>query len=200
MNEVSDLLVLAKSVAVNACSSVLEETEQEHMEFVFSNDQGKEVKALVDKKLEQYILKQLVPTGLSILTEESGYFPNKKDSKYRFIVDPLDGTFNFVKDLGPCAVSIALWEDKRPVFGVIFDLQKQQLFWGGEKFGSYCNEKKIEVSKVKLKEKASICTGFPVRFNVESSVVMNDFFELVRPYTKVRMLGSAAISLVNGKS
>ena len=126
MNEVSDLLVLAKSVAVNACSSVLEETEQEHMEFVFSNDQAKEVKALVDKKLEQYILRQLIPTGLSILTEESGYLPNKKDSKYHFIVDPLDGTFNFVKDLGPCAVSIALWEDKRPVFGVIFDLQKQQ--------------------------------------------------------------------------
>ena len=197
MNEVSDLLVLAKSVAVNACSSVLEETEQEHMEFVFSNDQGKEVKALVDKKLEQYILKQLVPTGLSILTEESGYLPNNKDSKYRFIVDPLDGTFNFIKDLGPCAISIALWEDKRPVFGVIFDLQKQQLFWGGEKFGSYCNEKKIEVSEVNLKEKASICTGFPVRFNVESSVAMNDFFELVKPYNKVRMLGSAAMSLVN---
>jgi len=198
MNDVSDLLVLAKSVAVNACSNVLEDSyEQGPMEFVFSHDQSKEIKASVDKKLEQYILRQLVPTGLSILTEESGYLPNKKHTKYHFIVDPLDGTFNFVKDLGPCAVSIALWEDKRPVFGVIFDIQKQQLFWGGEKFGSYCNQEKIEVSEVNLKEEASICTGFPVRFNVESSDVMNDFIELVRPYAKVRMLGSAAMSLVN---
>ena len=197
MHDVSDLLELAKSVALNAGSIVLGETKKELREFVFSSDHRKEIKASVDKILEQYILKQLVPTGLSILTEESGYLPNNKDSNYHFIIDPLDGTFNFVKDLGPCAVSIALWEDKRPVFGVIFDLQKQQLFWGGEKFGSHCNEKKIEVSEVNLKEKASICTGFPVRSNVESSVVMNDFFELVKPYAKVRMLGSAAMSLVN---
>ncbi len=197
MHDVSDLLELAKSVALNAGSIVLGETKQELREFVFSPDHRKEIKASADKILEQYILSKLAPTGLSILTEESGYLPNKKDSKYHFIIDPLDGTFNFVKDLGPCAVSIALWEDKRPVFGVIFDLQKQQLFWGGKKFGSYCNEKKIEVSEVNFKDKASICTGFPVRFNVESTVAMNDFFLLVKPYAKVRMLGSAAMSLIN---
>jgi len=196
MHDESDLLELVKSVAFNAGSILLGGTKQELREFVFSQEHTKEIKASADKILEKYILSKLNPTGLSILTEESGYLKNN-NSKYYFIVDPLDGTFNYVKDLGPCAVSIALWKDKIPVFGVIFDLQKQQLFWGGKKFGSFCNEKKIEVSKVNLKEKASVCTGFPVRFDVESRNALQDFFELVKPYAKVRMLGSAAISLVN---
>ena len=196
MHDESDLLELVKSVAFNAGSILLGGTKQELREFVFSQEHTKEIKASADKILEKYILSKLNPTGLSILTEESGYLKNN-NSKYYFIVDPLDGTFNYVKDLGPCAVSIALWKDKIPVFGVIFDLQKQQLYWGGKSFGSFCNEKKIEVSKVNLKEKASICTGFPVRFDVEKSNAIQDFFELVKPYAKVRMLGSAAISLVN---
>ena len=195
MHDESDLLELVKSVAFNAGSIILGEAKQEFKEFVFSQEHSKEIKASADKILEKYILSKLNPTGLSILTEESGYLKNN-NSKYYFIVDPLDGTFNYVKDLGPCAVSIALWNDKKPVFGVIYDLQKQQLFWGGKKFGSYCNGKKIKVSEVSLKEKASVCTGFPVRFDIESSIVMNDFFELVKPYAKVRMFGSAAMSLV----
>ncbi len=197
MNELSDLLELSKSVAVNAGSIVLENSKKNEKEFAFSDEHKKEVKAREDKILEQYIIEKLKPTGLSILSEESGYFTNDNKTKFQFIIDPLDGTFNFVKDLGPCAISIALWDDKKPLFGVVFDLQNQQLFWGGKKFGSYCNEKKIEVSQVNLIDEASVCTGFPVRFNLESISEMKNFIELVKPFAKVRMLGSAAMSLVN---
>ena len=120
MHDVSDLLELAKSVAVNAGSSILGETEQELREFVFNHDHGKEIKASADKILEQYILRQLVPTGLSILTEESGYLPNKKDSKYHFIVDPLDGTSDFVSKSGEFTIMIALVEKHEPILGVIY--------------------------------------------------------------------------------
>tara|TARA_B110000008_G_scaffold72640_1_gene73755 strand:- start:9119 stop:9874 length:756 start_codon:yes stop_codon:yes gene_type:complete len=197
MHNESDLLELAKSVAFDAGTNISREAKQEQIEFFFSKENKKEIKASADKMLEQYILSKLTPTGLSILTEESGYLQNNSNSEYYFILDPLDGTYNFVKDLGPSAISIALWKDKRPIFGVIFDLQKKNLFWGGKNFGSFCNEKKITVSEVNLKEQASICSGFPVRFNFESTSAMKDFFELVKPFAKVRMFGSAAISLVH---
>ena len=76
MHDESDLLELAKSVAFNAGSIILGEAKQEFKEFVFSQEHSKEIKASADKILEQYILSKLAPTGLSILTEESGYLKN----------------------------------------------------------------------------------------------------------------------------
>ena len=79
----------------------------------------REIKARADSALELEILEALQKTGLSILSEESGLIEGQRDPDYLFIVDPLDGTYNFVKDLGPCSISIALWRNARPAFGVV---------------------------------------------------------------------------------
>jgi myo-inositol-1(or 4)-monophosphatase len=63
----------------------------------------------------------------------------QQKSEYWFIVDPLDGTFNYVKGLGPCAVSIALWQDQKPIFGVICNLLEKQLILGGKGLGAFCD-------------------------------------------------------------
>lgn len=196
MHEETELLELTKSVALNAGSIILSKPKDEINDFIYSKDHEKEIKASADKILEEYILSKLTPIGISILTEESGFIDSENDSEYLFIIDPLDGTFNFVKDLGPSAISIALWKNKTPIFGVIYDLQKQQLFWGGKKFDSYCNNNIIHVSEVSHKEQATVCTGFPVRFNFESVNETEDFFKLISSYAKIRMIGSAAISLI----
>ncbi len=197
MHDVNDLLVIVKSVAEKAGLQLLEGANYEHKNYIHSNEQPKEIKALADTILEKDILQHLIPLGLPILSEEAGYLAGDDDSGYYFILDPLDGTFNFVKGLGPCAVSIALWNDRKPVFGVIYDFFEKQLIWGGGEFGAYCDGQKISVSDTLYKDKASICTGFPVRFNVESEASMKCFWNLVSPFAKVRMLGSAAMSLVN---
>ena len=197
MHDLNELLDLTKEVALKVGTNILEHNDQEYKSYVFSSTYPKEVKALADTIIEKDILKQLTLTGLPILSEESGYLPNKHESGYYFILDPLDGTFNFVKGLGPCAVSIALWDNNKPVFGVIYDLLTKHLIYGGSMFGAYCDGKKIKVSSIENKEEASICTGFPVRFDVKSDETMKGFWNMVRPYAKVRMLGSAAMSLVN---
>lgn len=196
MHEEAELLELTKSIAVKAGAILLDKTKEETNDFVFSKDLKKEIKASADKILEKYILSKLTPIGLPILSEESGYMDSDIDSEYFFILDPLDGTFNFVKDLGPSAISIALWKNKKPIFGVIYELQNQQLFWGGKKFNSYCNNNLIQVSEVNINEQATVCTGFPVRFNFKSTTAIQDFFKIINSYAKVRMLGSAAISLI----
>ena len=84
MHNESDLLELAKSVAFDAGTNISREAKQEQIEFFFSKENKKEIKASADKMLEQYILSKLTPTGLSILTEESGYLQNNSNSDFPF--------------------------------------------------------------------------------------------------------------------
>ena len=197
MPEKSDLLELCKSVAIQAGIRLLQKTDQGIKNYAHSSELPKEIKAIADVVLEREILQALVPTGIAILSEECGLLPAKIPSKQLFIVDPLDGTFNFVKGLGPSAVSIALWENGKPLFGVIYSLLDQDLVWGGPSLGSHANGNRIMVSETQERSQASICTGFPVRLDLTSQDVIQDFARLVSPFAKVRMLGSAAISLLH---
>jgi myo-inositol-1(or 4)-monophosphatase len=191
------LLGLARSAAANAGTRLLDKTTYGDKNYMHCFDHPREIKAIVDTILDEDILQALTPTGLAILSEESGYIPAQRESNYWFIVDPLDGTFNFVKGLGPSAVSIALWHGETPVFGVIYSIAARELVWGGAGIGSFADGRRISVSDTSNRAQASICTGFPVRFDFENDDAMKDFSRVVRSYAKVRMLGSAAVSLLH---
>jgi len=195
--EVAALLELAKSAAVRAGTRLLDRVAPIDRSYVYSLELPREVKAVADSALERDILKTLAGAELAVLSEESGYIPSRRPSNRWFIVDPLDGTFNFIKGLGPSAVSIALWEAQRPIFGVIYNLTERQLVWGGAGMGAFIDGRAMSVSNTSTLASASICTGFPVRFDVESDRAMRDFCRLVSPYAKVRMIGSAAMALMH---
>ena len=197
MPESLELLELSKSIALRAGQRLLDADRPDYNEYVHCQDNPREVKALADTVMEKDILDALIPTGLPILSEESGYISGQPGAEYIFIVDPLDGTFNFVKGLGPSAVSIALWKNQRPVFGVIYSLLDRKLAWGGAGMGSYCDDQRLSVSSTSIIAKASICTGFPARLDVQNEIAMQNFLSIVKPFAKVRMLGSAAVSLLN---
>ncbi len=197
MLDVDALLELAKSAATQAGKRLLDGMEEGDRNYAHCLDHPREIKAIADTILDKDILQVLASTELAILSEESGYIPARHRSSHWFIVDPLDGTFNFVKGLGPSAVSIALWESDRPVFGVIYSVAERRLAWGGLAMGAFADGRRIAVSDTSSSAQASICTGFPVRFDVTNDRAMEDFWSIVRPYAKVRMLGSAAASLLH---
>lgn len=197
VSELNALLELSKSAAARAGARLVGSLSQGDKSYVHSLENPREVKALADSVLEEDILRALSSTKLPVLSEESGYVAAPGSSKYWFIVDPLDGTFNFVKGLGPSAVSIALWEEQKPVFGVIYDLMERQLAWGGPGLGAYADGRSLSVSQTSDPGRASLCTGFPARFDFDGDQAMQDFWQLVKPYAKVRMLGSAAVSLLH---
>jgi myo-inositol-1(or 4)-monophosphatase len=195
--ELDVLLDLAKSSVTQAGNRLLDHAALGDSDYVHNLDHTREIKAVADMVMEKEILGILAGTGLPILSEESGFSASPQNSKYWFIVDPLDGTFNFVKGLGPSAISVALWEDQTPIFGVIFSLVERQLVWGGSGLGAFAGKRRISVSDTSNRSQASICTGFPVRFEVDSEDAIRRFWTMVKPYAKVRMLGSAAASLVH---
>jgi myo-inositol-1(or 4)-monophosphatase len=195
--EITGLLSLAKLAASRAADRILRAPLDEQRDYTYDLEHKREIKSPVDRAAEAEILATLAPAGVAILSEESGLLPPKGDSTHTFIVDPLDGTFNFVKGLGPSAVSIALWKKSAPVFGVLFELGERRLYWGGRNVGAYVDDRKLCVSGVSQRSEASICTGFPVRFDVADETASRRFQSLVAPYAKVRMLGSAAVSLLH---
>lgn len=197
MPELNALLDLAKTTATRAAQRLLRQTGAAERRYEHSVTHPREIKAIIDSLMEHEIVSALGVSDLPILSEESGIIGSQSDSSFRFIVDPLDGTFNYVKGLGPCAISIALWEHERPVFGVIYSVLERQLAWGGLDLGAFVDGRPISVSDTSERALASICTGFPVRLDLDAEGSMQGFWRTVKPYAKVRMFGSAAASLMH---
>ena len=197
MIDTKKLLEFTKKVAEKSALELTHNNEIDALKnYQYDNDLKREIKANADIVLEKNIISQLQSTGIPILSEESGLTLATKDSEYLFIVDPLDGTFNFVKNFGSCAISIALWHKDKPIFGVIYDLYRQELYWGGKGLGAFCDGSEIKVSYISDIEKSLICSGFPVRYDLKN-LYEDNYMKVLTKFAKVRMIGSAAISIIN---
>jgi myo-inositol-1(or 4)-monophosphatase len=195
--EVNDLIKLVKSMVKNLATELLDNKDTANLkDYTFDRDLKKEIKSTADNLLDEKIISILKPLGYTVLTEESGLIIAKSQSNYWFIIDPLDGTYNYIRGSGPSAISIALWKGNEPIFGVIYNLINSQLFWGGKNFGSYCDDQKISVSNASKIAESVLFTGFPVRFNFDEKN-SKSLINYIKEFAKVRMIGSAAISLIN---
>ncbi len=156
-----------------------------------------DVKLRADRDAEAVILKILrAESSDPILAEESGEseLPSGSDRGYRWIVDPLDGTVNYSRGMPLSAVSIALWHKDQPVYGVIYDFWRDELFHGGPGRGAFLGDQPIHASGVTAPEKAILTTGFPVNSDFGAKPLLQ-FVESIRRFQKVRLLGTAALSL-----
>ena len=196
ITDIGELLAIARNTAERAGRRLCEDGAESLKAHAVNPEQPREVKALADAVLEQEILGDLTPTGISILSEEAGLLATGNDDALRFIVDPLDGTFNFIHALGPWAVSIALWRGTEPVFGVVYSADDDAVFWGGPGIGAFRGDDPITVSHLSDRARASVCTGVPARVDVSDPFYKKRFWDVISGFGKIRMLGSASISLV----
>lgn len=196
MDDIKDLSILIKDVAYSACRTFCDAQDKFRQDYEYSKVVPREMKATMDQILEEKILERLVPIGLPILSEEKGEIEGRHDSDLRFVVDPLDGTVNFARDLGPASISIALCRGNDPVFGSIGIYPTGDLAWGGKNVGAFLNDRAIKVSDITESEKSVLCTGFPARFQFDDIEGSKRYMSNMSHYGKVRMLGAASISLL----
>ena len=113
-----------------------------------------------DIKVEKILIEELTKSkkNFSILSEEMGFIKNK-DNKNIWIIDPIDGTSNFLHGIPHFAISIALQSEKEIVSGLIFDPIKNEMFYAEKNNGSYLNNKRIRVSKKKEINKCLFATN-----------------------------------------
>ena len=160
-----------------------------------SSKKNKELKSKIDFEIEDYILNQLTNNSYPIISEEKAVKKKYSEYEYSWIIDPLDGTVNFLRNLQLCSISIALWKENLPIFGVIGEYPSGKLTWGSVEHGSYTEGIPINVSKTKSKSSSILCTGFPSRL-ILNEENFKEYKKYFYEYSKIRMFGSASVSLL----
>jgi len=156
-------------------------------------EEGKDIKINADVRSEEIIFKHLMAhSAYTILSEEKGMV-NRDDNNFMWIVDPLDGTMNYFRNMPMCCVSIGLWQKEKPLLGVIYDFNTGEYFTGIVGQGAWRNDQPIHVSGIDKKEKAILATGFPANTDFSRDAI-EGFITDLKTYKKIRMFGSAALS------
>ena len=152
----------------------------------------------VDGLAEAEIIKELRRANpeYAILGEEGGAQKgNRGASRHTWVIDPLDGTSNYLHGWPHWCVSIALVENGEPIHGVIFDPLRNELFTASRGSGAALNERRIRVSERKDLGGAMIITGFPPRERARVAPQMDCLRGLLAEAEDVRRTGSAALDL-----
>lgn len=159
---------------------------------------GRDIKLQADLAAEELIIQRLQQgSGLPILCEESGEHGLQAGGAF-WVVDPLDGTFNYSRGVPLCAVSIALVREETPLMGVVYHFGQDEMYQGivgqGASLRTPDGEATLQVSGVEDVGQASLVTGLPVNSDF-SDGALRDFVHQAQRFKKVRLLGSAALSL-----
>ncbi|MCK5075211.1 MAG: inositol monophosphatase [Calditrichia bacterium] len=145
-----------------------------------------------EKLATDYISKQF--PNHSILAEESGL--SDQQSPYMWIIDPLDGTKNYIHNIPIFGVSIALMHEGEIVMGVVNHPAAGQMFWAEKDKGAYLNGERIHVSEHEQLQNALLATGFPHKKKTYILRYLQLFEQLFLSASDMRRMGSAAIDMV----
>lgn len=156
-------------------------------DFVTEVDHAAEM-AIIDTLLAAY-------PGHGILAEETGSARGAGDSEYVWIIDPIDGTTNFIHGFPTFAVSIALAHRNQVQQAVVYDPARNDLFYASKGRGAYLNDKRLRVSKRTRMADALIGTGFPFRKGDDLGHYMRILEAVMKSCGGMRRPGAAALDL-----
>ena len=158
--------------------------------------QEKNLVTEIDKRSEKIIIdhiKKYYP-GHDILAEESGA-RSSPGSKYKWIIDPLDGTTNYTHAFPVFCVSIGVEYQEELLLGVIYDPNFDELFTAEKGKGAYLNGRRISVSRTSSLDKSLLVTGFPYNIADNPDHAVEHFVGFLMKAQAIRRMGSAAIDL-----
>jgi len=189
---ISNRLVAAKEIAQKAGEISLEYFRK----IKFSDAENKDLQdyvTIADKEVEKFIQAEILkrfPQDSIKGEEQGGTFESDG-----WLVDPIDGTLNFIKGIPQFCTSIAYVEGGKPVLGVIYHPSPRECFWASQGEGAFCNGEKISVTDVGEPSKALITCGYSHKIPKE------DFLKIVGAALDEkfinRIMGSAALDLCN---
>jgi len=155
-----------------------------------------DVKMQADVDSETLVREHLAASGLPVIGEELGGDPALFESgrELYWVVDPLDGTYNYLRNQPCTCVSIGLMRGREPVLGVIRDFTAGKTYLGVPGEGTFVNGRRITPAWAERAADACLMTGFPAAADKEGPA-MDAFLREAARYKKIRMIGSAALAL-----
>lgn len=192
-------LELAKKAAVQSGRLLLNSKQRLNKLLDASS---KDTKLAADIESEN-LIKEIInlDSKYPILAEESGKSIENLDETF-WVVDPLDGTANYNRDIPICCVSIGLVKNMKPVLGVIYDFNNDILYSGDRIHNSTMNNHPIRVSGYKNKKDGILITGLPHNTDYSNNSMEKLVYDM-QTWKKVRMIGSAAMAacyIASGKA
>jgi|TARA_B100000315_G_C14447003_1_gene527282 myo-inositol-1(or 4)-monophosphatase len=149
-----------------------------------------------DKKVEKILISELQKArpNHSILSEETGQINN--DESFKWIIDPIDGTANFLHGIPHFAISIGLEHDKEIICGIVYDPIKDEMFVAEKGNGSYLNNQRMRVSSRSKLENCIVFTGGPKRESKDRELSIEEYKKFSsKIHTPIRKLGSASLDM-----
>jgi len=193
--DLQKVLVDVKIIALKAGEYILERMD-DISKLEYKNNNFTNLVTDVDKGTEKLIVNYLRSKypDFSVLSEEGTNYAG--DNSYKWIIDPIDGTTNFVHGFPFFCVSIGLEYNDEIVLGVVYDPSHDEMFSAVNGQGSFLNDKQIKVSKNELLKAAILATGFANTNNFDyDKKIMDIFWEMTKRTQSIRRTGSAALHL-----
>ena len=149
-----------------------------------------------DKRTEKIIIEELQKAHpeYGIITEETGII-NKKNIKNRWIIDPIDGTMNFLNGIPQFAISVGYEENNEIKCGVIFNPITNEMFCAEKGNGAFLNNSRIRVSNKKKLSDALLVTGGPKSSSKIKDKIFSEYINVSNNVSNVRKFGSAALDM-----
>ena len=149
-----------------------------------------------DKRTEKILIDELQKAhpDYGIITEETGII-NRFNIKNRWIIDPIDGTFNFMNGIPQFAISVGYEEENEIKCGVIFNPIMNEMFYAEKGNGAYLNNSRIRVSKKNKIKDALIVTGGPKGSSKIKDKIFSEYINVSNNVSNVRKFGSAALDI-----
>ena len=149
-----------------------------------------------DKRTEKILIEELLKAHpeFGIITEERGII-NKSNTKNKWIIDPIDGTMNFMNGIPQFAISVGYEEENELKCGVIFNPIMNEMFCAEKGNGAYLNNSRIRVSNKKKLKDSLIVTGGPKAASKIKEKIFSEYINVSKNVSNVRKFGSAALDL-----
>jgi myo-inositol-1(or 4)-monophosphatase len=190
-----------KTICQNACLIAAEagnfiRTERQH--FQANSVEVKSFNQLVsyvDKTAEEILVK-----GLSAALPEAGFITEEEtiatqNKEWMWVIDPLDGTTNFIHNLPVYSVSIGLLKNNKPMMGIVYEVNKDEMFYAWNGGGAFLNGQPISVKTNADLGKSLLATGFPYYDYQQMDAYLDTLKYFMKNTQGMRRMGSAAIDL-----
>lgn len=183
---------------VNNCGKIMLDVQKKYLK-VQKKEGNNNIVTFYDKYIQSILqekLTELIPNSIFFGEENDDYIRNFEKDKYVFIVDPIDGTTNFSRELKMSAISIALLKNEQPILAVCYNPYMQELYTAIKGSGAFLNDERIHVSNKKLQDGILLagCAPYYNELRKKSFDILNKLSLIASDY---RRYGSAVIELCN---
>lgn len=193
--ELSDLLAFAKQITVDAGDYILHMLQDEEIQ-VHTKTSDTDLVTQVDQEVERRLVSRIADAfpEHTVLGEE-GMSETNPTADYRWIIDPIDGTTNFIHQQINFCISVALYKGNEGLIGIVYDPIRKEMFWAGKGLGAHLNERPLQRITEKRLQEALIGTNLIWVRRTRKWGLEKQIYEIAKRCRGIRSLGAAALEL-----